>query len=330
MQWSRMRGFAFLLCVVPFLLDSATVGQAGISSTDPLEPSLRKQQTVEKHRELTVLNYVIVELPPKKILQYYPELKGFEPAKSQDELTGLLAKSGANQDAFLYSLPNLSSQEEVIHENLDNRRWVQGLPASSGHYRYFIRAHVTGEGIRFSEGRTDAKWQRIDPAPVFNGFTLAQDFALFPLQFHPFHQTAAKFHYLGRQVLDNRTTYVVAFAQEAERSQLTGVVIVNGHEFQVAYQGIAWIEPDNFQIVRMRVDLLKPRPEVGSQTTDIQLSEVRLPLVTKPLWLPHDVVVTRPTKGGALRETHKFSEYRVFTSEAKTMPSAQLPTEKPK
>ncbi len=317
---------AFLLCIFPFLLYSSAAGQ---DTSVGIEPTLRRMQTVDKHQEPTVRNYAIVELPSKKILQYYPELRGFVPSTSQDELTSLLAKVGANEDLFLYNIPNLSSQENVTQEKLDNHGWVQGLPVFTAHYTYVVRAHVSGEGIRFSEGRTDAHWQRIEP-PVASGFTLAEGFALFPLHFHPFHQTAEKYRYLGRQELDNRNDYVVAFAQEGEKSQLSGVVTVNGVDFPVAYQGIAWIEPDNFQIVRMRIDLLKPRPEVGSQMTDIQLSEVRLPLVTKPFWLPRDVVVTRPSKDSALREKHQFSDYRVFTSEAKTVPSAQPASEKPK
>ncbi len=316
----------FLLCVSPFLLYSSAVGQ---DTSVGIEPTLRRMQTVDKHREPTARNYAIVELSPKKILEYYPELKGVVPATSPDELTSLLAKVGANEDLFLYNIPTLSSQEEVTQEKLDSHGWVQGLPVFTGHYNYVVRAHVSGEGIRFSEGRTDADWQRID-SPVANGFTLAQGFALFPLHFHPFHQTAEKYRYLGRQVLDSRNDYVVAFAQEGEKSQLSGVVTVNGVDFPVAYQGIAWIEPDNFQIVRMRIDLLKPRPEVGSQMTDIQLSEVRLPLVAKPLWLPRDVIVTRPSKDSALREKHQFSDYRVFTREAMTAPSAQPASEKPK
>jgi hypothetical protein len=319
-------GLALLLCVFSFLFYSSAVGQ---SNTIDMEPSLRKIQNLEKHQELTARNYVIVDLAPKKILQYYPELKGFLPAASPDELTSLLAKVGANEDLFLDKIPNLSSQEDVTQEKLDSHGWVQGLPVFTGHYNYVIRAHTFGDGIRFNEGRTDANWRSIDP-PVASGFTLAQGFALFPLHFHPFHQTQARYRYLGRQVLDTRNDYVVAFAQETEKSQLSGVVTVNGVDFPVAYQGIAWIEPDNFQIVRMRIDLLKPRPEVGSQVTDIQLSEIHLPLVTKPLWLPRDVVVTRPSKDSALREKHQFSDYRVFTHEAKTVPSAQPTSEKPK
>lgn len=323
---TRICKLAFLPCFFLFIICPVIVGQ---NTAVGVNPSLRQLQTLYKPQQSPVRDYAIVETSPKKLLQFFPELKGFVPAGSQDELVDLLKKVGANEDGFLYAVPNLASQEEVVHEKLDKHGWVKGLPIFTGHYRYMIKAHTTGEGIRFSEGRADETWRQID-APVTSGLTLAQNFAVFPLQFHPVHQTATKFRYLGRQVLDNRQDYVVAFQQEPERSQMTGMVSVNGHEYQVAYQGIAWIEPDNFQIVRMRIDLLKPRAEVASQMTDIQLSELRLPLVTKPLWLPSDVVVTRPTQDGGLRETHKFSNYMVFVSEAKTVPSSQASPEKPK
>lgn len=327
MQMSRStHAFAFFLAGFSFLLSSASPGQdTGVG----VNPTLRQLETEKRQAEReTGPNYVIVDLPYKRLLQYYPELKDLAPATSQDDLTTLLTKVGANEDSFLLSLPNLSSQEDVTLEKLDKHGWVQGSPTFTGNYRYLLRGQTVGENLRFSEGRTDQNFRQIEP-PAPNGLTLAQGFALLPLQFHPFHQIAAKFRYLGRQVVDNRQDYVVAFAQEAERTQLSGVVTVNGRNVPVAYQGIAWIEPDNFQILRMRVDLLKPRPEIGWQKTDIQLSEVRLPVVTKPLWLPHDAVVTTPTKNGALREKHEFSDYRVFVTST-TVPSTSSSTEKPK
>ncbi len=322
---SVTRNFSVLSCVFTFLLCSELPSQ---NTEVGVSPSLRQIQTLDKNERLTVSNHVVTELPAKKIPKYYPEVKGFVPATSQDELANLLSKIGANEDLFLYAVPNVVAREEATREKLDSHGWVQGLPLSSGHYSYLIRAHTTGEGIRFTEGRTDASWRQIDPI-VFNDFSLTKGFALFALQFHPLHQTAAQFRYLGRQVLDNRQDYLVAFVQEPEHSQLAGRIMVNGREFPVAYQGIAWIDPDSFQIARMRIDLLKPTPEVGSQMTDIQFSEVRLPLVTKSLWLPRDVLVTRPTKDGAVREKHQFSDYRVFVTQPDVVPSTPS-TEKPK
>ena len=327
MQWPSMRGLAFFLCVVPLLLSTGLGQNTEVGAGG--DRSLRQMQTVEKHQELTLPSHVVTELPAKKLLNYYPELKGLIPATSQDELTNLLAKVGTNEDLFFNSVPTVSSQEDVKRENLDSHGWVQGSPTLTGRYNYFIQAHVAGQGIRFNEGRVEANWEQTHPIG-FNDFGLSKGFALFALQFHPLHQAAATFRYLGRQVLDNRQCYVVAFVQEPEKSQLAGRAMINGHEYPILYQGIAWIEPDGFQLVRMRVDMLKPPPEVGSQMMDIQLSEVRLPVAAKPLWFPRDVVVTRPVQGGALREKHQFSDYRVFVSQTNPGPSPQTAAEKPK
>jgi hypothetical protein len=58
-------------------------------------------------------------------------------------------------------------------------------------------------------------------------------------------------------------------------------------------QGIAWVDKSNFEIIRMRTDLLAPHPEVGlaQQTTEANFSRVQLLDVATPLWLPSEVKV---------------------------------------
>jgi hypothetical protein len=321
-----------LICVCKFyvtLLFICSCIAAQDSVSVGVTPNLRRLETVERHEEPAARSFQVLELPAKKLTQYYPELKGYSPAASQDQLPQLLTKVGANEDAFLYSIPNLTAQEEITQEKLDSHGWAQGLPASGGHYSYMIKAHATGDGMRFNEGRTDANWQRVE-VPATNGLSVAQNFAVFPLQFHPFHQVAAGYRYIGTQVLNGREDHVIAFAQDPEMTNLSGMVIANGTQYRVAYQGLAWIDPENFQIVRMRIDLLKPKPEVGSQMTVIQLTETHLPLVAKSMWLPAEVVIVRPIKGGSMRETHHLSDYRVFTSEKKEPVRAETSATQPK
>ena len=135
------------------------------------------------------------------------------------------------------------------------------------------------------------------------------------MHFHSYHQEAGRFLYLGRQSLNNREYDVVAFAQKPEKAELLGSVRVNGADITVAYQGVAWIDPENFQIVRMRTDLLMARPEVGIEITEVQFTEVHLPIVAKSFWLPSEAVVTRQTKNGTLQEKHQFSDYKIFVKQ---------------
>lgn len=302
----------------------AVLGQA--HNTNPLEPTLFDKRPTGN--EGAGPQYVIVDLPEKKLLNYYPELKDLAPAQSQQDLPKLLERVGANENTLWSTLPGISVDEDVVQEQLDKHGWVRGLPVFTGHYSYVVRAHLAGEGVRLNEGRADKNWQAINP-DVPSGFSLLKGFAMLPLHFHPFHQSASNFRYLGRQIVDSREFYVVAFAQQPEKAELLGVVRVGGTEITVAYQGIAWIDPDNFQIAHMRIDLLKARPEAGTEITDVRFNEVHLPVVAKSFWLPIDAVVTRSTKDGALREKHKFSDYRIFT-QYKTLPATQPVAEKAK
>jgi hypothetical protein len=154
-------------------------------------------------------------------------------------------------------------------------------------------------------------WRAID-LPVTSGYSLIQGFGLLPMRFHPYHQEAGHFRYLGRHTLNNREYHVVAFAQQPDKAELLGGVRVNGADINVAYQGVAWINPDDFQIARMRTDLLMAKPGVGMEMTETQFTEFHVPVVAKSFWLPSEAVVTRRTKNGTLREKHQFSDYKIF------------------
>lgn len=304
------------------LLCAVALGQ---HESNPWNPTLADLERESGHKGPP--QYVVVDLPEKKLLAYYPELKDLVAAPSQQELPKLLERVGASESQLLTTIPTISADETVVQEQLDKHGFVRGLPVFTGHYSYLVRAHTTGEGVRFTEGRSDEQWQAVNPH-VASGYSLVEGFALLPIYFHPFHQGAANFRYLGRQVQNGREDYVVAFTQQPEKTELLGKVSVNGSEIVVAYQGIAWIDPESFQIVRMRTDLLKARPEVGTETTEIRFNEVRLPVVAKSFWLPNDAVVTRSAKDGAMREKHQFSDYKIFV-QSKTVPTPKPDIQKP-
>ena len=169
---------------------SSAVGQQG--GTVGFDPTLRSLQNDRIREDASrEPQYDIVELPEKKLLRYYPELKGLVPAQSQEELPKLLEKIGANEN-LLITVPSITADENVTQEKLDKHGWPTGLPVFTGHYKYLVRAHLTGEGTRFTEGRTDQQFQPIDPK-VPSGYSLIQGFALLPMHFHPFHQQAGHF-----------------------------------------------------------------------------------------------------------------------------------------
>jgi len=325
MHWSMtdIRKIAATLFSFALLVQASAVAQYDGQG------SLRDLNHQQQQDASLNANYLVLDLSIKQLQAYYPELKGLKPAESQKELKDVLEKVGANERVLLDVLPNVSCYEDVIQEKLDANAFPQGSPLLTAHYNFLVLAHAAGDSVRLNEYRADENGLEVDPH-VASGFSLVQGFALLPLHLHPVHQAFAKFRYLGRQVLDEQDDYVIAFAQQPDKAQLVGLVNVRGSIVRIVYQGIVWIEPKNFQIVRMRTDLLKPIAGAGSQKTEIRLAEVRLPNLGTGLWLPHDVVVTRFAAGGGVREKHQFSDYKRFLAEIKILPATQAPAETPK
>ena len=81
------------------------------------------------------------------------------------------------------------------------------------------------------------------------------------------------------------------------------------------YHGLAWIDPRNHQILRMRTDLLAPRMDVllARLTTEVWYREEHFSASPQAFWLPREVVVTIGWNGRVYKNRHRYSEYRVFS-----------------
>ena len=89
---------------------------------------------------------------------------------------------------------------------------------------------------------------------------------------------------------------------------------VGAKEALMPTQGILWVDKSNFQILRMRSDLLAPNSdiELEQRTTDVILAAVRLQDVPNPLWLPSDTDVYIEIAGQRFRNLHHHTNYHRY------------------
>jgi hypothetical protein len=147
-------------------------------------------------------------------------------------------------------------------------------------------------------------------------------FAHLWLLFLPGKMVESTYRLLGQQKMHGHETYVVAFAESPERVTLTGQIASRGMTYPLLYQGIAWIDESTFRIVRLRTDLLAPLPDIEVQwlSSDLQFSEVRMPELDLPLWLPHQVELTWRQGDELVGEMHIYTKYRLFHATARILP----------
>jgi hypothetical protein len=263
----------------------------------------------------------LLDSPLPDILRADPELQGLEPASSQDALAMILDKAGKMTEDLMESMPNLVSREEVTQEKLRASGKVQ--EHRQAEFDYMILVQHPGGQISLDEYRAGPGGSRLEAHGLEEGYMLTAGFASEWLHFLPAVQQAARFRYLGQQSGGGFRCYVVAFAQKPGWATITGTVSRGGESVRLLYQGIAWIDEASFRIVRLKTDLLAPRPDIGLErnTTDLHLGETRLPQLVSPLWLPQEVIVTTEMGDQHLRNVHRYSGYRLFKVETKILPA---------
>jgi hypothetical protein len=273
-----------------------------------------------------------LEEPLKKLVNRIPELKRLRPEEDQKALPTILEKAGERVDEFFQNVVDLLAREEIAQERLDRIGIIEAneLVRDS----YLILRHRKERGANINEYRMDEKGNRMDDVGLEKGFFVTSGFALSCNYFSTAFQTESMFRYLGNQRIGRLDTYVVAFAQKPGKASLFVTMIGRGGaRVHMLVQGVIWVDEENFQIVRTRMDLLAPRPEIGLErlTTVVTLSKVQLLDVETPLWLPKEVKVDLkfreldPNNGQfyevGYRNQHRYTGYRHYRVSFKINPS---------
>lgn len=259
-----------------------------------------------------------LEEPSKYLAKLIPELKNLRPELDQQVLPMILQRMGLRVDSFFRNTPNLVADEDVRQQELSSTGAVN--LAQDIRDEYLILLHRNRNGARLDEYRMDLKGNRVEELStdrhylIRSPFFVTSGFALSCIYFSTALQLESTFRYLGEQRVGRQNTYVVAFAQRPNATTTVTMRGSGGTEAQMLVQGVAWVDKNTFQIIKVRTDLLAPRPEIGldRQTTDVTMSEVRLRDITPPLWLPKVVNVYVRFYAQNFKNEHHYANYRRY------------------
>jgi hypothetical protein len=254
----------------------------------------------------------VLDWSASELIHAIPELKKLKPAAGQQKLPSILANLGTNVAVFFRNFPNTTSVEQVQEEMLSQNGAVTRQELQKFHY--LILATRQSEVPDLEEYRTNNKGQRIDVQSLTGGFLLTQGFAADSIFFDKVFQSNSRFRYLGTDKIGKRETDVIAFAQDPNARPVVELAQMGNQSAVILVQGVAWIDPVTYQIVRLRTDLLAPPPllDLAKQTTQIEYQQVRFKDVPDTLWLPREVRVTVVWNGQTFRNISSYSKYQLF------------------
>jgi len=273
--------------------------------------------------------YTLIDLPSGDLVQALPELLGLEPAADQQPVPRILSEVGKSAEESYQKFTEIIADEQVTHEEFGPDCHLETTTRQE--FSYLIILHHEAGLDRTDEFRTgvDGKPDEgsVAEAPLTEGF--ASLWALF----YPASQSGSRFRYLGQLRSGESASHLIGFAQRPGWSTFRGKVNWGNRSVLVMYQGVAWIDAATHKILKMRLDLLKPRLDVKleMQTTEIRFGEVHISdAASSALWVPLRLNVTTAWNGQVFRDQHLYSNYRLpgANTKIKSVPEETVPPPK--
>jgi len=227
----------------------------------------------------------------------------------------LLAKVGERVKEFLENLPNTVSKKQIRQERLGSEGKVAAHVEQNVQHLLLLR--LAEDGAHWEEDRTDEKGKPVKLRRLGGLSLLTSGYAIECILFSPLFQQTSRFRYLGKQTSEPYA-HLIAFAQRPEIRVLPTEFRTKGVSAMLLGQGLAWVDSKTYQILRMRTDLLEPQPQIGftEYTTEISYDEHRFGTRSMSFWLPREVRITIDFEGRNYRNTHRYSDYKLFSVES--------------
>jgi hypothetical protein len=253
----------------------------------------------------------------KEIHHQIPELKHLEPSDDQSVLPQILSRVASNVAGFISNALNTTSietidQTRIFGRTLNRRQSV--TVTRRFNYLMVVRPGPEPGAAQLDEYRTDLHNHKREYDAPSPGFFVTIGFASMPLSFSRRSQQHSAFRYLGTERFHKRRTLVVAFSNRADPAAVMGRFIDGNTSVPMLIQGVAWIDPQSYQIERMRTDLLAPQPSIRLEgvTTKVEFSSVAFRGAGTALWLPKQVNVDVYLDSVVYSNRHRYKNYEVF------------------
>ena len=209
---------------------------------------------------------------------------------------------------FVENVNRISATEVVEHERMNK----DGVVIEQKHHKFNYVAEIqeTRPGIlNMDEYRDGSPGQS-----GFPGELSAVGITSLVLIFHPYHlkeyeMTCEPENWQGHPA------WKVHFEQRLDQPARMSALRVGDAVYSIFLKGVAWIDQQNYQVVHLETDILKPVPAVRltieHQVLDygpVQFEQKKL-----KLWLPLEAEIYLDVNGKHFHNRHIYSDYRVFS-----------------
>lgn len=241
-----------------------------------------------------------------------PAAETIAPVRTEGDLQlpVLLEHVGQQVEKFWTYFSSVTCTEEMTQSKIGEKGKVLFEQRES--FDYLIILQASGTDLAVDESRVE-KTHKVSKGKA--SLLETNGFSILTLIFHPLYQSRYEFRRLPDDSASGRPLIRVAFEQVVSDHPLS-VLLLREREYPLLWRGTAFIDPANFEVVRIQAGLGTSLAETGllRLDADVSYSDVRFNQ-TAHFWLPSRAVIEAETRRQHWRNTHLFSNYRRFEVE---------------
>jgi hypothetical protein len=226
---------------------------------------------------------------------------------------------GEQMKEFVGNLEKFTATEEVRHQSQDGGK--NRYPEEKRQFAYVVTVSRNSMGTFLMEEYRNGS---LSPE-AFPGRIATNGLPALNLIFHPVLAGDFQFKCEGLGQAEGKAAWQVHFAQRADKQVRIRSYVIGERTYRVYLEGRAWIDPGNYQVVRLESELQKPVEEIAltKEHIVIQYAPVEFRTQKMAIWLPQKAELYVEKKGQRYYRRHTFSNFMVFNVE--TSQSFQAP-----
>jgi tetratricopeptide (TPR) repeat protein len=222
----------------------------------------------------------------------------------------VLEMAGERVRELVDSMSQFSAIEDLLHEQLDR----SGNPLTKETRKYDYVASITEDLPGFLA--VDEYRNNRGALPNFPDHISTQGFMAAALIFHPDMQENFDLTCEGLGQWHGNATWLVHFRQRDDKPKQLEDYIEQDQTYGVSQKGRAWINSDNFQIVRVESELVNSVQRLTVQHQIAEYGPVKFQKKNVQLWLPQNVDLFLEINRHRYYRRHSFDHYMLFSVNA--------------
>jgi tetratricopeptide (TPR) repeat protein len=219
----------------------------------------------------------------------------------------VLEMAGKRVKELVDSMSQFSAIEDLLHEKLD----PAGNPLTKETRKFDYVASITEERPGFLA--VDEYRNNRDGLLSLPDHISTRGFMTEALIFHPDMQENFDMTCEGLGQWHGNATWMVHFRQRDDKPKRLEEYIEVGQTYGVSQKGRAWINSDNFQIVRVESELVNSVQRLTVQHQFAEYGSVQFQKKNVLLWLPRSVDIFLEINRHRYYRRHSFDHYMLFS-----------------